>query len=84
MSLIDVTYDSTVSIDSLRQLSEILPAIVSEAVECLEEPWIGLPADGDIEIRFLSKSALDFGELNCVIEVDEAVPQPSARRASAR
>jgi hypothetical protein len=67
--LIDVTYDSTVSDDSLRRLGEILPAIVSEAVDCPEDPWIGPNSDGDIEIRFRSKSALDVGGLKCVIEV---------------
>jgi hypothetical protein len=67
--LIDVTYDSTVSDDSLRALGEILPVVVSEAVDCPEEPWISPPTDGDIEIRFRSKGALDVGGLNCVIEV---------------
>jgi hypothetical protein len=67
--LIDVTYDSSVSEDSLRRLGEVLPAIVSEAVDCPEEPWIGPPAAGDIEIRFCAKSAPDVGELNCVVEV---------------
>ena len=69
MPLIDVTYDSSVSGDSLRRLGEVLPAIVSEAVDCPEEPWIGPPGVGDIEIRFCAKNALDVGELNCVIEV---------------
>jgi hypothetical protein len=67
--LIDVTYDSSVSGESLKRLGEVLPAIVSEAVDCPEEPWIGQPALGDIEIRFSANSAFDVGELNCVIEV---------------
>jgi hypothetical protein len=67
--LIDVTYDSAVSADSLRRLGEMLPAIVAEAVDCPEEPWIGLPALGDIEIRFSARSPFDVGELNCIIEV---------------
>src|SRR5712691_264257 len=67
--LIDVTYDGTVSDDSLRELGEILPVVVSEAVDCPEEPWIGTLSDGDIEIRFRSKGASDVGGLNCVIEV---------------
>jgi hypothetical protein len=69
LPLIDVTYDSSVSGESLRRLGEVLPAIVSEAVDCPEEPWIGPPAVGDIEIRFSAKNAFDVGELNCVIEV---------------
>lgn len=69
MPLIDVTYDSSVSGDLLRRLGEVLPAIVSEAVDCPEEPWIGPLALGDVEIRFHAKNAFDVGELNCVIEV---------------
>ena len=69
MPLIDVTYDGSVPDDVLCRLGEVLPAIVSEAVDCPEEPWIGPPALGDIEIRFRAKSAFDIGELNCVIEV---------------
>jgi hypothetical protein len=67
--LIEVTYDSSISADSLRELGQILPAIVSEAVDCSEEPWTGPPGAGDIEIRFRAKSTFDVGELNCVIEV---------------
>jgi hypothetical protein len=67
--LIDVTYDGTVSGDLLRRLGELLPDIVSEAVDCPEEPWVGPPGVGDIEIRFRSKETFDVGELNCVIEV---------------
>ena len=69
MPLIDVSYDSTVSDSELRRLCEILPAIVSEAVDCPEEPWVGPPAMGDIEIRLHKKGPLDVGELNCVVEV---------------
>jgi hypothetical protein len=69
LPLIDVRYDSSVPEDLLRRLGEILPAIVSEAVDCPEDPWIGPPAVGDIEIRFHAKNAFDIGELNCVIEV---------------
>jgi hypothetical protein len=69
LPLIDVTYDSSVSGEVLRRLGELLPAIVSEAVDCPEEPWIGPPSVGDIEIRFSAKNAFDVGELHCVIEV---------------
>jgi hypothetical protein len=67
--LIDVTYDESVSADTLRLLAGALPMIVSEAVDCPEEPWIGPPGVGDIEIRFRERSAFDVGKLNCVIEV---------------
>jgi hypothetical protein len=67
--LIDVTYDSSVPEHLLGKLGEVLPAIVSEAVDCPEEPWIGPPALGDIEIRFRARNEFDVGELNCVIEI---------------
>jgi hypothetical protein len=69
LPLIDVTYDSSVSGDVLRRLGEVLPDIVSGAVDCPDDPWTGPPAIGDIEIRFHAKNAFDVGELNCVIEV---------------
>ena len=69
MPLIEVAYDSSISPDSLRELGQILPAIVSEAVDCSQEPWTGPPGVGDIEIRFRARSTFDVGELNCVIEV---------------
>lgn len=69
MPLIDITYDQTVGDEVLRQLVELLPGLVAEAVECPEEPWIGPPEPGDIEILFREKSPLDVGELNVVIEV---------------
>ena len=67
--LIDVTYDGSVPERVLRELAEVLPAIVGEAVDCSEEPWVGPPAAGDIEIRFHKKGSFDVGELSCVIEV---------------
>ncbi len=69
MPLIDITYDRSVGDEVLRQLGELLPEAVAEAIECPEEPWIGPPEPGDIEIRFREKSPLDVGELNVVIEV---------------
>ncbi|HZX53806.1 MAG TPA: hypothetical protein VFE86_03960 [Ilumatobacteraceae bacterium] len=69
MPLVDVTYDSKISTESLRRMSEVLPSIVAESVDCPEEPWLGPPSAGDIEIRFRSKGEFDVGELNCVIEV---------------
>jgi hypothetical protein len=69
MPLVDITYDQSVSEDALRRLVEVLPDIVAEAVACPEEPWIGSPEPGDIEIRFRERSPHDLGELNLVIEV---------------
>lgn len=70
MPLIDVTYDDRVSDDELRRLGMLLPDLVSEAVECPEEPWVGPPGPGDIEVRFRRRSEFDIGEpLRCVVEV---------------
>jgi hypothetical protein len=69
LPLIDVSYDQTLSDAAVGRLGELLPAIVSEAVDCAEEPWVGPPAEGDFEIRFRNKGPLDVGELNCVVEV---------------
>jgi hypothetical protein len=69
MPLVDVTYDSTVPDSALRELGELLPDLISEAVDCPEEPWVGALGVGDIEIRFRRRGTFDVGELNCVIEV---------------
>jgi hypothetical protein len=69
MPLIDVTYDGTVGEDVLHRLIELLPDVVAEAVDCPEEPRIGPPEPGDLEIRFRRKSQLDEGHLDIVIEV---------------
>jgi hypothetical protein len=85
MPLIDVTYDATVGEEVLHRLGEVLPDAVAEAVECPEEPRIGPPGPGDIEIRFRRKSPLDVGELDVVIEVRtklfESRVQDKQRRA---
>jgi hypothetical protein len=69
MPLIDVTYDKTVGVEVLRRLTQVLPDAVAEAVDCPQEPRIGPPEPGDIEIRFRQKSELDVGGLDVVIEV---------------
>jgi hypothetical protein len=69
MPLIDVTYGETVDEEVLHRLAELLPDAVAEAVDCPEEPWIGPPGPGDIEVRFRKRSQLDVGDLDVVIEV---------------
>lgn len=69
MPLIDVTYDDTLDEQLLRRLRELLPDVVAEAVDCPEDPWIGPPGEGDVEIRFRRKGDLDVGGLNIVVEV---------------
>lgn len=69
MPFIEVTYDATLAESGLQTLAHVLPDIVADAIACPEEPWVGPPQPGDIEIRFRSKGQFDVGELNCVIEV---------------
>jgi hypothetical protein len=44
-------------------------------VECAEEPWIGPPAPGGIEIRFRKRSPLDVCELSIVFEGTKLSPR---------
>jgi hypothetical protein len=67
--LVDVTYDDSISDAALRKLGELLPHLVSEVVDCPEEPWVPPLGTGDLDIRFHARSSRDVGELNCVIEV---------------
>jgi hypothetical protein len=66
---VEVVYDSTFTEPMLRQLAELLPGLVAEAVACREEPACGPLEPGDIEIRFRPKGPFDVGELNCAVEV---------------
>jgi hypothetical protein len=69
MPLVDVTYDRAVGEEVLRRLAATLPDAVSEVVDCPEEPWIGPPQPGDLEVRFRERSPYVVGELSLVIEV---------------
>lgn len=69
MPLIDVTYDQTVADGSLQALAQLLPEVVSEAIDCPEDPSVGPPQPGDVEVRFRRKSSIDVGELNVLIEL---------------
>jgi hypothetical protein len=66
---VEVVYDRTVTAPMLSRLAELLPDLVAEAVACPEEPNVGPPEPGDIEIRFRPKGPFDVGELNCAIEL---------------
>jgi hypothetical protein len=66
---VEVVYDSTIIEAMLRQLAELLPDLVANAVACPEEPAVGPAEPGDLEIRFRPKGPLDVGALNCAIEV---------------
>jgi hypothetical protein len=66
---VEVVYDSTITEPMLTQLAELLPDLVAEAVTCPEEPKVGPPEPGDLEIRFRPKGPFDVGDLNCAIEL---------------
>jgi hypothetical protein len=59
--LVDVIYDDTLDDELLRRLGDALPDIVAEAVDCPEEPAIGPPGAGDLEVRFRRKGEFDVG-----------------------
>jgi hypothetical protein len=69
MPLVDITYDPTLSAHDLRQLAAMLPDVVAEAVQCSEEPWVGPPGPGDIELRLRPRGEHDVGDLRVVVEV---------------
>jgi len=66
---VEVVYDSSITEPMLGKLAELLPDLVAEAVACPEEPNVGPPEPGDIEIRFRPKGPIDVGGLNCAIEL---------------
>ncbi|MFJ6656803.1 hypothetical protein ACIQNG_10620 [Streptomyces sp. NPDC091377] len=69
MPLVDVTYAAAVPEPVLRDLGAVLPHLVSEAVECPEEPYDGDLQPGDVELRFRALGPLDRSGLDVVIEV---------------
>ncbi|HEV2427561.1 MAG TPA: hypothetical protein VGS61_05020 [Acidimicrobiales bacterium] len=69
MPLVDVTCDETVTDAQRGRLLELLVDAVAEAVDCPEEPTVGPPGVGDLEIRLRDKGDWDVGELNVVVEV---------------
>ncbi|MGI5466773.1 hypothetical protein [Streptomyces sp. CA-132043] len=69
MPLIEVTYAPHVPEETLRELAAVLPHLVSEAVECPEEPYDGDLQPGDVEIRFRRLGPLDRSGLDVVVEV---------------
>ncbi|WP_225725983.1 MULTISPECIES: hypothetical protein [unclassified Nocardia] len=69
MPLVEVTYAPHVPDATLRRLADVLPHIVSTAVECPEEPYDGDLQPGDVELRFRALGPYDRSELDAVIEV---------------
>ncbi|MEV7415641.1 hypothetical protein [Streptomyces sp. NPDC089919] len=69
MPLVEITYDLRVPETVLRELSKVLPHLVSVAVECPEEPYDGDLQPGDVELRFRALGPLDLSGLDVVIEI---------------
>ncbi|WP_052863106.1 hypothetical protein [Streptomyces niger] len=65
----EVTYAPHVPEATLRDLAAVLPHLVSQAVECPEEPYDGDLQPGDVEIRFRRLGPLDRSGLDVVVEV---------------
>ncbi|MGW4097751.1 MULTISPECIES: hypothetical protein [unclassified Mycobacterium] len=69
MPLIDVTCGAWAT-DAVRsRLAEVLPAAVSIAVECGDEPYDGNLQPGDVLIRFHDVGPFDRFDLDVLIEV---------------
>jgi hypothetical protein len=82
--LVDVTYDESLTEESLAELRRVLPGVVAEAVDCPDDRSTGPPEPGDIEIRFRRKGPLDVGELDVVVEVRTKRYDSRARDAQRR
>jgi hypothetical protein len=64
MPIVTVSHKDSAPSEVLRSLRAKLPAIVSKAVACDEEPYDGSPQAGDVNMRFLpalsTDEALDY------------------------
>ncbi|MFB6812915.1 hypothetical protein [Streptomyces sp. NPDC056387] len=69
MPLVEIVYDPRVDDKVLHELAEVLPHLVSVAVECPEEPYDGDLQPGDVELRFRALGPLDRSGLDLVIEI---------------
>jgi hypothetical protein len=68
LPIITVSHKGSASEAVLETLRRELPAIVSEAVDCPEEPYDGSLRPGDINLRFIAALAPDEG-LDYVVEI---------------
>ena len=69
MPIIDVTHGPRVAEQQLLRLAEVLPHVVSVAVECPEEPYDRALRPGDVEVRFRERGPHDVSDLDVVVEV---------------
>jgi hypothetical protein len=52
-----------------RTFERVTPTSWRKRLPAQEEPTVGLPEPGDLEIRFRLKGPFDVGDLNCAIEL---------------
>ena len=69
MPIVEVTVGPRVDENMIIRLREVLPELVSVAVECPEEPYDGRLKPGDVEIRFRQVGPSDVSGLDVLIEV---------------
>ena len=69
MPIVEVTVGPRVDENAMIRLREVLPEMVSVAVECPEEPYDGKLKPGDVEIRFRQVGPSDVSGLDVLIEV---------------
>jgi len=69
MPLVEITHASHVPPATLRELGDVVPHLVSLAVECPEEPYDRNLQPGDVEVRFRELGPFDRSGLDVVIEV---------------
>ncbi len=69
MPIVDITYSDTCEERWLTRLAQILPHLVSLAVECPEEPYDHDLQPGDVEIRMRAAGPYDVNGLDLVVEV---------------
>ena len=69
MPIVEVTVGPRVDENAMIRLREVLPEVVSVAVECPEEPYDRKLKPGDVEIRFRQVGPSDVSGLDVLIEV---------------
>ena len=69
MPIVEVTVGPRVDESAITRLREVLPEVVSLAVECPEEPYDGELKPGDVPLRFRPAGPDDMSGLDVLIEV---------------
>ena len=69
MPIVEVTVGPRVDESAITRLREVLPEVVSLAVECPEEPYDGELKPGDVPLLFRPAGPDDMSGLDVLIEV---------------